>query len=237
MSMNEESEDGRQLGIDRVDQEQRRRLLNVLTEAPFFYEDDDSDLFQTLRRRKAAFAEFFKKYFGWELLVDEQCARLLKRGKPENKALLSSQIDAFALTRRNQCIAFALLLEYFEVEARRANWDRERDGHLKFFFHEFVGYARNRFADLLGERAPEDSTLQKDIRDTWDILKRYRFIRFIEPTPAEVLAGVAERELYEFLPAVYLYDSHVLSDASWIENLKAASDAAEPAAETSDAPD
>jgi len=234
--MAEETEDGRQLGIDRVDQDQRRRLLNVLTEAPFFYVDDDPDLFQSLRRRKAAFADFFKRYFGWELLVDEQCARLLKRGRPENKALLSSQLEAFSLTRRNHCIAFALLLEYFEVEARRTNWDRERDGHLKFFFHEFIDYARSRFAELLGERAPEDSALQKDIRDTWDILKRYRFIRFIEPTPAEKLAGVSGRELYEFLPAVYLYDSHVLSDASWIENLKAASDAGEPPAETNDAP-
>lgn len=233
--MNDETEDGRELGIDRVDQELRRRLLNVLTEAPFFYVDDDPDLFQTLRRRKAAFAEFFKKYFGWELLVDEQCARLLKRGNPENKALLSSQVDAFTLTRRNQCIVFALLLEYFEVEARRTNWDRERDGHLKFFHHEFVGYARNRFSELLGERAPEDAGLQRDIRDTWDILKRYRFIRYIEPTPAEILAGVKGSELYEFLPAVYLYDSHVLSDASWIENLRAAPDGSQPAEEVNDA--
>lgn len=210
------------LGIDRqVDRETVRRALNVLTEAPYFYREDDPALFQILRRRKASFAEFFKRYFGWELVVEGRCARLSKRGRPENPALRDSQRDAFNLTRRNPCLVFALLLEYFEAEARRTNWDYDRDENLRFFFRDFLEYAKRRFAELLKDQAPEDAALQKAVRETWDVLLKYRFIRYVEPTATERAEGAAERsELYEFLPAVYLYDAQVLSDPAWMERLK-----------------
>jgi hypothetical protein len=216
------------LGIEHVDRERARRIVNVLTEAPYFYRDDDPDLFQYLRRYKAAFDQFFEKFFGWALIADGRCARLFKR-KRENRALLDSQSDAFGLTRRNQCLAFALLLEYFEVEARRTNWDADRDENLRFFYYEFLEHCKRRFAELLGERAPDDAALQREIGSTWDVLLRYRFVRFVEPTAAERMEGSAKGALlYEFLPAVYLYDTRVLADPGWVEKLKTAPEEAAP---------
>lgn len=217
------------LAIDRVDRDLARRVLNVLTEAPYFYREDDPELFQDLRRRKAAFEQFFERYFGWTLILDPRCARLLKR-KRENRALLDSQSDSFGLTRRNHCLVFALLLEYFEVEARRTNWDADRDEHLRFFYNEFLEHGKRRFAELLGERAPDDAALRRDIQDTWEVLLRYRFIRFVEPTAFEKLEGASKGALlFEFLPAVYLYDTRVLADPKWVENLKAATEESAPA--------
>ncbi len=207
------------LALDEVNRETVRRALNVLTEAPYFYREDDPVLFQDLRRRRAAFEDFFKRYFGWDLIVDTRCARLLKRGR-ENPALRDSEHDAFRLTRRNQCLVFALLLEYFELEGRRTNWDVERDPPLRFFHNEFYEHTRRRFRELLGDRAPDDAALRREIQDTWNTLKHYRFIRYIPPTPAEANEEPArEGELYEFLPAIYFYDTRTLSDPAWIERL------------------
>jgi len=207
--------------IDHLDQEQVRRILNVLTEAPYFYQEDDLPLFQYLRRRKAAFEDFFKLYFGWDLVVDAHCARLLKRERA-NEALRDGELDAFRLTRRNHCLAFALLLEFFEFEARRTNWDADKDAYLRFFYNDYLDHARRRLRELLGERMPEDAALLREVQETWDILKRYRFIRFVPPLPTESEAAKQAGELYEFLPAIYLYDTRVLSDPAWIDRLKSA---------------
>jgi predicted enzyme related to lactoylglutathione lyase len=43
-------------------------VLNILTESPFFYADDDPVRFNVLRRNEPAFKKFFEKYFGWRLM-------------------------------------------------------------------------------------------------------------------------------------------------------------------------
>lgn len=48
-----------------------RAVLNILLEAPYFYKTDDERLFLVLMRCKKAFAAFFEKFYGWELVMDE----------------------------------------------------------------------------------------------------------------------------------------------------------------------
>jgi len=220
-----ETRGGDEKSLDRLNHELVRRVLNVLTEAPYFYREDDPPLFHYLRRNRSTFKAFFKGTFEWDLLVDARCARLLKRGDRENPALKGSETDAFHLPRRNQCLVFALLLEFFEIEARRVNWDYERDAYLRFFHNDFFEHAKNRFRSLLTDRTPDDGVLRRDIQETWDLLKRYRFIRLIPPTPAEALMlDRREGELYEFLPAVCVYDANVLRDPAWATRLAGAED-------------
>lgn len=207
--------------LQRLNQDLVRRVMNVLTEAPFFYLEDDRALFQYARRHRAAFRDFVKYYFGWDLVIDARCARLIKRGERENPELKSAHVDTFHLPRRNLSLVFLILLELFEIEQRRVNWQYERDAYLRFFHNDFFEYAKTRFRALLGERAPDDSALRRDVQETWAILIKYRFIRPIPPTPAELLVMDRKQgELYEFLPAVTCYDSNVLRDADWVARLK-----------------
>jgi hypothetical protein len=212
-----------------------RRILNVLTEAPYFYREDDPRLFHDLRRRQAAIAKFFDWYFGWELVVEERCARLIKR-KRENNALLDSQVDSFQLTRRSAILVFALALEFYELEARRASFDPDKE-NLRFFYKDFLDHAKRRFRELLGDRTPEDAQLRKNVAEAWDLLQKYRFIRYIRPTAAE-LADSHESGggLYEFLPAIALYDSSVLADSEWLSRLKSASQEDAVGSHAADAP-
>lgn len=207
--------------LHRLHQDLVRRALNVLTEAPYFYLEDDRALFQYLRRNRNAFQNFAKFYFGWDLIVDARCARLIKRGDRENPELKSGHVDSFHLPRRNLALVFLILLELFEIEYRRVNWQYERDPYLRFFHNDYFEYAKGRFRALLGDRAPDDGALRRDIQETWTVLIKYRFIRPIPPTPAELLVMDRKQgELYEFLPAVMCYDSNVLRDPDWLERLK-----------------
>lgn len=206
--------------LHRLNQDLVRRALNVLTEAPYFYLEDDRALFQYLRRNRNAFRDFVKYYFGWDLLVDARCARLIKRGDRENPELKSAHVDSFHLPRRNVALVFLILLELFEIECRRVNWQYERDPYLRFFHNDYFEYAKTRFRTLLGDRAPDDGVLRRDIQETWTVLIKYRFIRPIPPTPAELLVMDRKQgELYEFLPAVMCYDSNVLRDPDWLARL------------------
>ena len=217
----ENEEESGQRTLAHVPDALTRRFLNVLTEAPYFYREDDPQLYHDLRRRQGAVAKFFDWYFGWELVVEERCARLIKR-KRENGALLDSQVDAFHLTRRSAILVFALALEFYELEARRASFDPDKE-NLRFFFKDFLDHAKRRFRELLGDRTPEDALLRKNVAEAWELLQKYRFIRHIRPTASE-LADSRESGggLYEFLPAVALYDSSVLADSEWLSRLKSA---------------
>src|SRR2546425_6724196 len=105
----------RALALARRGRERAGAVLNVLTESTFFYKEDDPDLFFFLRRNRAAFRELFENYFGWRFHLDRQCARLLKE-RQYNEALRPSQRALFDLRRRDECLLFALLLEFHEEE-------------------------------------------------------------------------------------------------------------------------
>ena len=53
-----------------------QKILNILLEAPYFYREDDLSLFLFLLKYKRAFAGFFRKFYGWDLIVEFKCARL-----------------------------------------------------------------------------------------------------------------------------------------------------------------
>ena len=47
-----------------------QKILNILLEAPYFYREDDLSLFLFLSKYKRAFAGFFRKFYGWDLIVE-----------------------------------------------------------------------------------------------------------------------------------------------------------------------
>ncbi len=126
--------------------------LNVLAEAPFFYREDDPELFSFLRRNKAEFARFYDELYGWELLVDGRTARLYKE-RWHNRALRPSQHDVFDLTRRDDCLAFLLLLEHHDRLLETHNLAAADAAGPRFLFGELFAFARGRLAEELGDAA------------------------------------------------------------------------------------
>jgi hypothetical protein len=64
--------------FSRVGAERAQAILNVLVESSFFYQQDDPDLFATLRRHARVFQTFFEATFGWDLMIDPFVAKLNK---------------------------------------------------------------------------------------------------------------------------------------------------------------
>ena len=188
-----------------------QKVLNVLVEGPFFYQRDDPDLFAFLRRNRAEFDRFYNEMFGWQLVVDGRCARLYK-GRWHNRALKPSQHDVFDLTRRDECIAFLLVLEFYEhlLDERNATVDDPEP--LRFEFGELFAFARSRLSEVLVDLAPTDVDVRKSLRALMPILLRYRFLRELEPEPE--LRGTIEDDnlIYECLPALHQYDVRVLGE-------------------------
>jgi hypothetical protein len=169
--------------FDRINQDRARRVTNVLVEAPFFYRDDDEDLFLFLRRNRAAFQRFFDDCFGWELVVESRCARVLKTSW-HNPALKPSQHDVFNLTRRDDCVAFLLVLEFYEHLLEEQNLSIDDPDPPRFYFGSLFEFARERFTEELGEATPEDASVRKTLRRVVEILLRYRFLRELRPDPS-----------------------------------------------------
>jgi len=189
------------------------RLLNVLVEAPFFYREDDPDLYHFLRRHRAAFTRFYAELYGWELVVEERMARLYKT-RWYNRALKPSQHDVFDLTRRDDCLSFLLVLEFHEhlLDERNASIDDPEP--LLFRFGELFEFSRRRLSEELGGAAPEDEGVRKLLRRLMPMLLRYRFLRELPPEPGE--RGTVERDewLYQCMPALHGYDVRALSPES-----------------------
>lgn len=93
--------------------ERVRAVLNILLESPYFCAYDDRDLFFFLRRHRREFADSFTAYYGWSLLIDAKCARVYK---PEwyNTAITPTSRTMFNFTKRDECLAFMMLLEFYE---------------------------------------------------------------------------------------------------------------------------
>jgi hypothetical protein len=219
-------------GLDRV-----RATLNVLTESTFFYREDDPDLFFFMRRNQAAFRTLFERYFGWQLYIDRQCARLLKE-RQYNEALRPSQRALFDLRRRDECLLFALLLEFYEEEGQRQGLSPDDDRLLRFLLADFVAFAIRRFREELGNAAPPEAKIFESVRPLFDQLERHRFVRLVDRTGVEageeMPAGMAEHLLYEFLPGIGCYDP---SQAARSVVLRAWRGSTENDADSDEAPD
>jgi len=198
--------------FDKINHKQARRVVNVLLEAPFFYRADDDALFLFLRRHRAVFERFFDDTFGWELLVDRQCARLYKP-QWHNSALKPSQHDVFELTRRNDCIAFLLVLEYYEHLLEEQNLSMDDPDGPRFYFGSLFEFAVARFAEVLADGAPDETAVRKLLRGLMPTLLRYRLLAEIEP-PRDDPQVDRDNLIYECLPGLRCYDVRALGPAA-----------------------
>jgi hypothetical protein len=199
--------------FDKLSQERVKRALNVLAEAPFFYQADDADLFAFLRKNRAEFERFYRELYGWQLVVDGRGARLIKE-RHYNEAIPPRQRDVFSLTRRDECIGFLLVLEFHEHLLEERNLSVDDPEPLRFEFGELFRFALVRFRELLGGAAPSEEQVRRILRAVVPHLLRYRFLSELEPEPED--QGLVDREnlIYECLPALWLYDARALEPAA-----------------------
>lgn len=198
--------------LGKIGAEKAQRVLNVLLESPFFYRDDDVDLFGLLRRRQALFQEFFEVFFGWELYVDQQVARLIKP-KTFNPQLKPGQRHVFRVTGRHQYVLFILLLEFYQHQADEQNIDLEREPEVRFVLADFVEFAFKRYREELGSGMPEEAFILGEMRSLFKKLEHYRFIALAETTGIVMDEGLtagftregASSVLYGMLPGLRCY--------------------------------
>lgn len=195
--------------LDNLSHEKVRRILNVLAEAPFFYQSDDPDLFAFLRKHRSEFQRFYQEWFGWQLIVDKRGGRLFK-DRWENPALRPYQHDVFDLTRRDDIIAFLIILEFHEHLLEEHNTSVDDPDPLRFQFGELFAFAHARFREVLGEGAPDEDTVRRILRGVMPPLLRYRFLREIEPEREDRDHVERENMIYECLPALWQYDVRAL---------------------------
>jgi Protein of unknown function (DUF2398) len=189
--------------FDKLNQDKVRRINNILIEAPFFYREDDEDLFLYLGRNRRAFERAFEDGFGWELVVERQCARLIKP-RWHNPALRPGQHDVFDLTRRDDCVAFLLVLELYEHLLDEQNLSIDDAERPRFFFGTLFELARERFAEVAGEDGPDEAAIKKSLRRLVERLLRFRFLRELAPEPDDVVDR--DNLIYECLPGLACYD-------------------------------
>jgi hypothetical protein len=200
--------------LDQLNIQYVRAIVNILTEAPFFYRTDDVDLFAYLRNHQDDFEQFLTHYCGWELYVDRRVARVVKP-REYNDALRPSQRDLFDLTRRDECVVYLLLIEYYEKLLRDLNLTYDDEGALRFLLADFVQYCIERFTEELGDERPDDRVVLDACRTMFPKLIRYRFIEQVEREDAgrdeQLPAGMREHVMYEFLPGIHCYRPDVLT--------------------------
>lgn len=203
--------------FDKVGVERARRVLNILLESPFFYRDDDVDLFDVLRRNTPAFRSFFEESFGWTLEVDRYLARLVKPAV-FNPALAPSQRTVFQIAGRDECLLFMLLLEFQESESERQNVGPD-DGELRFVAAHFVDFVFRRYRELLGDSAPSEERILVTARELFAKLERFRFVAERERGDSSTARAErfsrdgARNLLYAFLPGMRCYRTEALADA------------------------
>ena len=181
--------------IDRGDEtgQRIRETLNVLLESPYFYKTDDERLFLVLTRYKRAFEAFFDKFFGWTLVMDSKCARLYKP-KWFNEKITQPNRDMFGFTKRDECIAFLVLIEFFERECREQGVTADDRDNLRFRFGDWLEYAAMRFRALM----PGKEENYTDER-----------VRKVKPSADD---SVSEAEtIFECLPALWHYQAAQLN--------------------------
>lgn len=188
-----------------------QKVLNILMESPYFYVDDDHDAFLFLRRHRPEFTEFFKKFYGWTLLIDTKCARLYK-AEWYNRAISPVNRSLFNFTKRDECIAFMVLLEFFEQQLEENGMTVEDRQNLRFHFGDLLEFSQKRFVEIFPEKQEQYS--QDRIRDKiWKSvmpeLIRHRFLVRIDPP--DDMKTVFGDLIYEAMPALYHYNGAALS--------------------------
>lgn len=191
--------------------ERVQAVLNILVESPYFYATDNHDLFLFLRRHRREFTEFFKEFYGWILLIDSKCARVYK-SEWYNRKITRKNRSLFQLTKRDECLAFMMLLEFFEQQLEENGMTVEDKENLRFHFGDLLDYSHKRFQELFPEqeqRYDQEYIRAKIWKPVMPELEKHRFLTKIKP-PEELRAS--EQELiYEAMPALYHYNGAALS--------------------------
>jgi hypothetical protein len=167
-------------------------------------------LFAFLKQNRLQFERFYQHFYGWEIVVDQKCARLYK---PEwyNDMVKPKQRDVFEPTTRYECVAFLLVVEFYEHLLEERNLTVE-DANPRFYYGELLEFAHRRLQEELGDKAPDAAGTREIMRRILPALLRYRFLREHPPEPED---GVVEKDkwIYECLPALYHYDSRVAANS------------------------
>jgi hypothetical protein len=179
-----------------------QRLLNVLLEGPFFYVEDDPELFGYLRRHRVEIARFFAEVFDWQLVVEDSVARLHK-SRWHNDAITKKRRGTFEPTRPGECIALLVLLDLHERLREDGGPARPR-----VTMGALLQHAAQRLAELGLAHRYDESVLRGLYRDLVPTLMRHRLVREI----AEVHGDGDGARIYELLPGLSLYDLRALSD-------------------------
>lgn len=188
-----------------------RAVLNILIESSCFYITDHQDLFYYLRRYRREFTEFFDKMYGWQLLMDAKCARVYK-GEWYNPAITPANRALFNFRKRDECLAFMMLLEFFEQQLEENGMTVADRQNLRFHFGDLLFHVHRRFQELFPNdagRYTEEYVRAKAVKPIMPELEKYRFIKRIKP-PEGVQASPSEL-IYEALPAIYYYNTTTLS--------------------------
>ncbi len=186
-------------------------VLNILLESAYFYAVDDHDLFLFLRRHRREFLEFFKIFYGWSLIIDSKCARVYK-AEWHNRAITPANRSLFQFTKRDECLAFMMLLEFFEKQLEENGMTVEDKENLRFHFGDLLDYSHNRFHELFPEqeqRYSQEYLRSKIWKPVMPELEKHRFLTKIKP-PEDLLTS-EQNLIYEAMPALYHYNSAALA--------------------------
>lgn len=192
--------------------DQTRSVLNILLESPYFYRKDSDDLFLFLRRYQQEFRDFYRDWFGWDLIMDDKCARVYKENWV-NHAIKPACRLQFRLGKRDECIAFMLLIEYFEKLLEEDSMTVEDANNPRFKFGSLLEYQHRRFTELFDKEQEKYTAdyLQKNVlQPLMPRLIKYRFLEEI-PRPKGLQLN-HDQFIYEALPALFHYNTGRLSD-------------------------
>lgn len=191
--------------------ERVQAVLNILLESPYFYVEDNQEHFLFLRRHRREFAEFFKEFYGWTLLMDAKCARVYK-AEWYNRAISQGNRSLFQFSKRDDCLAFMILLEFFEQQLEENGITVEDKENLRFHFGDLLDHSHKRFQEIFPNSEPRysaENVRAKIWKAVMPELEKHRFLKKINP-PEDVDAS--EQELiYEAMPALYHYNGAALS--------------------------
>ncbi|MCF7791787.1 MAG: hypothetical protein K9M56_07300 [Victivallales bacterium] len=185
-------------------------VLNVLVECPYFYKDDNENLYYFMHRYRNEFGDFFRKYYDWEFIIDSKCARVYKN-KWYNDAVKPEQRAQFRVTGRDEAIAFMCLLEFFERQLDDNSITAEDKHNLRFTFGDLLQYCHKRFIQLFEnkkDRYNEEYIRSKILRQLMPKLLQFRFLKEIRPEGK--MHGLNRYKydfIYEALPALYHYNT------------------------------
>jgi hypothetical protein len=118
----------------------------------------------------------------------------------------------FNFSRRDDCLAFMMLLEFFEQQLEENGMTVEDRHNLRFHFGDLLRYMHSRFQEIfpqLSERYSEEYVRAKVLKAIMPDLEKYRFIKRLQPP--EDLTALREEVIYEALPALYHYNAAALS--------------------------